>query len=499
MKRGSVLLGIDLGTTVLKAAAFDAKTGEALGRASERLPVIATADGRREQKMTDVDGALKKVCTRLRRELGKRWREVSGIGLSSQAGSTIIADRETGRPHTTMILWNDSRSFQYLPRIAKKKNVRYWRSFSLQDQPAAGLGRILWFREHRPELLSRENMAVGAGEYVYHRLTAEWRQDAGNALQIGCYSVPKGDLIPGPLELVGVPLDFFAPMRRGHETNPLSVEGAKFLGLAEGIPVAGPYFDHEAGYLSAVAASKHPLQCSLGTAWVGNFVLPEGVRGGSPFQLVCPSPVGKGRLVVQPLMTGNVTWDWGLENLAGGSQKRALAKAERIFRESLLPKEGLVSLPWFARPNPLAGSAFGAGAFFGLDPGTGRDDMLRALALGMTCELARIFEQVKTSGCVDSLILGGGASKGFYFRQLIAALFEPLSVYSLEDEDLAGARGSIYAFSRKVAGGKKRKVKSPGKRVRDRVRRGYDTYLEVFDRIYGGVKEGGAFRMTNSG
>jgi sugar (pentulose or hexulose) kinase len=497
MKGESVLLGIDLGTTVLKGAAFDAKTGQALDRASERLPVLATGNGRREQKMVDIDGALKKVCSRLRRKLGKRWWDVAGIGLSSQAGSTIIVDRETGRAHTTMILWNDSRAFEYLPRISVKKNVRYWRSFSLQDQPAAGLGRILWFRDHRPELLSGENMAVGAGEYVYHRLTGEWRQDAGNALQIGCYSVPKGDLIPGPLELVGVPLDFFAPMRRGHETNPLSKEGAKFLGLSEGIPVAGPYFDHEAGYLSAVAASKRPLQCSLGTAWVGNFVLPEGVKGGSPFQLVCPSPAGEGRLVVQPLMTGNVTWDWGLENLAGGSQKRALAKTEQIFKESLMPRQGLIALPWFARPNTFSGSAFGAGAFFGMDPGTDRDEMLRALALGMTCELARIFEQVRTSGCVDSLILGGGASKGFYFRQLIAALFYPLSVYVLEDEDLAGARGSVYAFSRKVAGGKKRKVRRPGKKVRECVRTGYHAYLEVFERLYGGVKEGGRFRVTN--
>ncbi|HIE10420.1 MAG TPA: hypothetical protein EYP62_02290, partial [Kiritimatiellae bacterium] len=43
------------------------------------------------------------------------------------------------------------------------------------------------------------------------------------------------------------------------------------------------------------------------------WVEPPASRWRSPFQLVLPSPVGSGHLVVQPLLTGNVTWDWALQ------------------------------------------------------------------------------------------------------------------------------------------------------------------------------------------
>ena len=94
-----------------------------------------------------------------------------------------------------------------------------------------------------------------------------------------------------------------------------------------GIPVAGPYIDQEAGYMSAAGVSESPLQCSLGTAWVGNFVLPDDTTGGSPTQMVLPAPVGNGRLVVQALLAGNVTWDWGLQTLLDADHVRALESA----------------------------------------------------------------------------------------------------------------------------------------------------------------------------
>jgi hypothetical protein len=44
--------------------------------------------------------------------------------------------------------------------------------------------------------------------------------------------------------------------------------------------------------VAALGAADRPLQCSLGTAWVGNFELPEGVQGRSPSQMVLPAPTG---------------------------------------------------------------------------------------------------------------------------------------------------------------------------------------------------------------
>jgi len=475
----TVLVGIDLGTTALKAAAFDARTGRLLAAASERLPVRTGADGMREQSLATIDRALGRAARSLRRKLGRAWDRVAGLGLAAQGGSAAIVNRASGKPLTPMQLWSDTRPLGLLPGIARRKAPGYWRRLSGMDGPGAGLARMKWLRARHPKIFCDENLYVGAGEHAYFRLTGVWRQDAGSAIQIGCYDVKRRHLAAAPLALVGVPLPFVASLREGHAKHPLSRQGAKRLGLAEGLPVAGPYFDHEAGYLSAVGASHRPLQCSLGTAWVGNFVVRRGAPPAGGLQLVLPSPAGTGSLVTRVMRAGNASWDWALAALVDADPKKALAKAERIFRKRLLPPEGLVCLPHLTRPNRRAPEVTGDGAFLGVGAHASREDLLRALASGMAFEFARVFELLRRRGRASCVVLGGGASKGWYFRTLLAALFDPLPVVYPEEEDLTGARGALYALSRRTARARTRHVRRPSKSLCAEVARRYARYCEA--------------------
>jgi sugar (pentulose or hexulose) kinase len=186
-----IYLGIDAGSTTLKAAAFDNGTGRSLAWQSERIPLRTGADGRREQTPAELDRALARVLNGLRRTLGSRWRELRGVGLASQGGSAMIADAATGRALTPMMLWNDARARTFMPEVARKKPVGFWRRTTWRNGPGHGLAKLLWFEAHHPGLLAPGRMFVGAGEYLYFSLTAQWRQDPCHALQIGCFNVPQ--------------------------------------------------------------------------------------------------------------------------------------------------------------------------------------------------------------------------------------------------------------------------------------------------------------------
>lgn len=442
----NLFIGIDLGTTNLKAAAFAAADGAALARASRRLPLRSEADGSREQDVPALRQALGDVLHQLRAELGDRWRRVAGIGLAAQGGSGALVDSATGEARTPLYLWNDRRATGHRAGVAAARPAAFWRELSQREGPGMGLARLAWLREQRPDAFGPGVRYMGAGELAFFALAGVWRQDACNALQAGCYHVRENRLAAEPLAVVGCPPDLVAPLREGHRTQPLSPAAARWLDLPEGIPVAGPYMDHEAGYLSALGVCERPLQVSLGTAWVGNFTIPEVDTGYAPVQLVIASPAGPGHLAIQPLLTGNVSWDWGLRTLLDADLELALARLDDLFAEQLLPPPGLTCLPWFTQPNPLGGEAPGGGAFLGLGAHTPREDLVRALALGLCCEFRRVFAEVARSGLVDGIVLGGGASKGDFFRRLFAGLFAPLPVWSLRDEDLAGARGTLHAL-----------------------------------------------------
>ena len=493
--RREILLGIDFGTTVLKICAFDARTGAMLAQTARRLKVRLFPHGGREQNLGVVDRTFREVVATLKDQLGRVWRDVAGIGLAAQAGSSIFADRTTGKAKTPMILWNDGRSQSHAARLAARFQKSFWRRHTLNDVPPDGLGRLLWLQETQPELFTEENLHIGAGEYLFFRLTGVWRQDAGNALQIGSYSAVRKCLSPALFNAIGLPLSLVAPLRWQHETASLSKKGARLLELPEGVPVAGPYFDQETGYLSALGVSERPLQCSLGTAWVGNFTLPDNTTGSSPFQLVVPAPVSDGRLVVQPLLTGNDAWDWGLNTFMDPDRDTALRMAGQCFKKSLVPPKGLVALPWLTLANPYIHEAYGAGAFVGIHPQTERADQLRALVAGMAFELARVLDAVRREGAIDAVVLGGGASKGPYYRKLIASLFSPLPVLWQVDEDLSAARGAIYAFNVRAARTKTRRIAPVPDSEHTAIQCAHDDYLAVFERFYASIHAGKPFRF----
>jgi len=488
-----VVVGIDLGTTVLKVGAFGAEDGRLVGQADCRLPVRHLPGGGRELSAAAIDKAFRRVIGEVKQQASSRWRRVCGVGIAAQGGSSLIVDRTSGKPHMDMVLWNDARAHLWVTRLRGQVDKRFWRRFFLFDMPPTGLGRLAWLKERRPELFRDEYVHIGAGEYLFHRLTGVWRQDAGNAIQVGSYNARTRKLDAAAFDLVDLPLSFVAPLRKAHETSPLSREAAGALGVTEGIPVAGPYIDQEACYMSALGAAARPLQCSLGTAWVGNFELPEGVRGRSPSQLVLPAPTGAGTLIVQPLYTGNTAWDWALAAFLDRDLGKALKQAAAVFARRILPPDGLVGIPWCTQQNPFSPEAYGAGLFLGVSTHTTGADLLRATAAGLVFELRRVFADLKKLGVIDGVLLGGGASKGVYFRQLVARVFEPVSVLWQEDYEVAAARGAVLALSPIAARGKVRPVPARGLRTED-VNRAYGLYVAAFDRVLGHVADAGPFR-----
>lgn len=480
---GNVLLGIDLGTTGLKTACIDARSGRLLAWAGCRLPVREASDGTREQDPALILQGLSGLARKLQREMGARWKDVAGIGIAAQGGSAILMHPGTGAAHTPIQLWNDSRPLSLLADIAASHEPAWWYDYSRLSAPAAGLARIRWLQQKHPRRFRGPVLYGGAGEFFYFHLTGCWRQDAGNAVQIGCYDVNRKKLIEEPLRLVDFALDRVAPLRQGHETHPLSAEGAALLGLGAGIPVAGPYMDHEAGYLSCANAAQRPLQCSMGTAWVGNFVASKPPASSAGLDLLLPSPVDRRFQVLRVMRAGVVTWDWGLTTLIAPDLHAALKQADAIFKESLLPPDGLAAFPWFTMPNAVDPAFSGHGGFSGLGAHTTRADLLRALAAGMAFEFHGLFQPLLKSKIIDAAVLGGGAAKGWMFQQLLAGLFAPLPVWVAEQGDTAGARGCVYAFSERAAQAPIRRVAAPRGKALERILRQQEHYQKAKQRF----------------
>jgi sugar (pentulose or hexulose) kinase len=489
-------LGVDIGSTSLKAAVFDDASGRLLAQGEQRLALTTDDTGRREQDPAALLRALDGVVAQLRGAVRGRWRRVRGIGVAAQGGSTLLVDRRTGRPATPLILWNDARALRHFHALAAELPASWWRAFSQRDEPAMGLARLRWLREQSPRLFDSRPLCVGVGEHVFFALTGEWRQDACHALQSGCYDARHDRLTTRALARVGLPEDLFPPLRERHTTRPLTRAAAARLHLPPGLPVAGPYNDHEAAFASLAQGRGHPLAVSLGTAWVGNFVLPASFHGRSPFQLLIPAPNGTGHQVIQPLMTGNVTLDWARAAFRQPSPAAARARTGSALASPLLPPPGLTALPWLNRPNPLCPPALGAGGFFGITPATTPTDQYRALVAAMCFELQRVLGPVVARGAADVVILSGGSAHDPQLAALIGALFAPVPVHRAVDPSLMGARGSLVAFAPGITASALAPLPPATGLDRSALHAARALYLEVFSRLCGQVPAGRPYALS---
>jgi xylulokinase len=152
-----LVVGVDLGTTALKAGLFDLE-GNLLGVAEAGYPISRPRPDEAEQSPADWLGALADVLT----ALGADGARAAAIGICSQVNTHVFVD-ETGEPLRPAILWQDQRC----AAVAAELSDTLAQSFL----PA----RAEWLRREEPELWERTRYVLSPKDFVTMQLCGQGR------------------------------------------------------------------------------------------------------------------------------------------------------------------------------------------------------------------------------------------------------------------------------------------------------------------------------------
>ncbi len=262
------LIGLDLGTSDLKAALIDGK-GRMLADCS--APSRLTVDGDRVE--FDAEMHYADVCGLIRQLANQAPEPVAALSMAAAAGNTLLAD-ETGKPLTTVTSWLDNRGrpAERLPLLRGLDKKALWRLTGwpcLDFFPLAHLGR---FAAEEPERYRRAAMVMQSHEYLNFRWTGRRVLDHSSATpqrlvdQVRrCYSpelLAHFNLSEKQLPRLVEP---------GTVIGPLTAAAQRDTGLGpEALVIAGS-FDHPGAALGAGVNDGGELLLSCGTSWVGFF------------------------------------------------------------------------------------------------------------------------------------------------------------------------------------------------------------------------------------
>jgi glycerol kinase len=207
----SLLLGIDEGTSAVKAALYD-----------DELRVVAEA--RREKPLTqprpgwveqDPEAALAAVVDAVADVLGHADSEVIACGLDHQGESVLAWDAGSGAPLTPIVTWQDKRSQEVLDRLAAEgRDEEVVRLSGMPLDPYFSAGKVAWLLEHDQSVrdaLAASSLRIGTVDsFLCDRLGAGFATDPSTAsrTQLGA---PDWD--PALLEIFGVPHEVLPEVR----------------------------------------------------------------------------------------------------------------------------------------------------------------------------------------------------------------------------------------------------------------------------------------------
>lgn len=186
----TALLGIDVGTSACKVAAFDLE-GRVLAQAAESYPVLYPQPGWAEQDPQQWWEAVCKALRRLWESGAVAPGEVAGVGIDGQSWSAIPLDKE-GRALCNTPIWMDTRAGSLCQELEAR--VGGEKIFACSGNPLSAsytLPKVLWYKEHLPQVYEKAEKVLQSNGYLAFRLTGAVTQDKSQGYGWACYNVAR--------------------------------------------------------------------------------------------------------------------------------------------------------------------------------------------------------------------------------------------------------------------------------------------------------------------
>lgn len=417
------LIGIDAGTTCIKAVLFDFE-GHELFVSSVDNEVIKLNRSRNEQDMEHLWNNLKKCLKDLTLKSNLNPDEVAAIGLSAQGEGLWMLD-EKGNPVCNAILWNDGRATDLISKL-KNENLDLYNKIKLQNatfiKPGSTLTLIKWFKENEPELYAKVATIFTCKDYVRYKMTGQLNWELTDA-SCSCLDMNKKEYSKDIFELMGVSdvVDKLAPLMGATDKGGyLKKEVADEVGLIENIPISGGMIDIVSTAVGAGAVKENSVCTILGTTGMNFITLSEyeadlAVNGWEVH-------MEEGKLIKgQGMMSAMPNQNWVLQELFG-EENLTSEVFDRIGKEvsSMRPGEGgLLYLPHID-PSGERAPIFNPDAcaqIMGIKTTTTRYEILHAVMEGVCLGIRDCLSFVNGK---QPIYLTGGGAKSDVWRQMVA-------------------------------------------------------------------------------
>ncbi|MGO2603303.1 MAG: xylulokinase [Alkalibacterium gilvum] len=435
------VIGVDLGTSSLKTLLVD-QQGNVVKSASENYPIITLKTGYSEQDPKEwtkaLDTCLKEL---LQRKSGANYK-IKGISFSGQMHSLVLLD-DRGELLRNAILWNDVRTSEQccdINRVLGDELLEITKNKALEGFT---LPKLLWVKEHEPNIWKEVNKFVLPKDYLGFYLTGNIQMDYSDAAGTLLLDVENNYWSEKISRMFDIPKEIM-PTLVGSTTKigNLKKELAIKYGLESSIPIFAGGADNACAAIGAGISDPKIGMVSIGTSGVflannnnsnskGNLHYFNHVIDSSHYSMGVTLAAGR-------------SLSWIKDNFFSNLNYLDLFKNMSATTEGA---NGLLFAPYIMGERTPHTDSLIRGSFIGIDSRHQKKHFLRAVVEGITFsikESQEIMEEITNQQFTEIISIGGG-SKSIEWLQIQANIFNTKILTLKVDEGPAMGAAMIAA------------------------------------------------------
>ncbi len=431
----SFYLGLDLGTSELKALLL-ADDHRIVAVAHAPLTVSRPQPLWSEQSPAQWWDALEAALGELQRKHGAALAAVRGIGLSGQMHGAVAVDAQ-GQVLRPAILWNDGRSAAQCEALAARVPRLAGIAGNLA-MPGFTAPKLLWMREHEPELFARIACVLLPKDWLRYMLSGELASDMSDASGTLWLDVAARDWSDELLAACSLSRAQMPRLVEGSAiAGRLKPDLAGRFGMVANVPIAGGAGDNAASAVGMGLVNAGEGFVSLGTSGV-IFVCGERFepRPGLAVHAFCHALPGRWHQM-SVMLSASSAVSWAARSFGLGNEAALLAAAATLDAGAC--GRAPLFLPYLSGERSPHNDAAAQGVLFGLTHAHGPADIAYAVVEGVSYGLRDGLDTLARP--VGELVLVGGGARSVWWAQLLADILEtPLAL--CEGGEAGGALGA---------------------------------------------------------
>ncbi|MDQ3652031.1 MAG: xylulokinase [Acidobacteriota bacterium] len=437
-----LFLGIDVGTGGTRAVVVDESGRVVAAAIDEHAPFASPQTGWAEQDARDwwraTAGAVRAVLA----HDGVGAEEIACVGLTGQMHGSVLLDKK-GEVLRPSLIWCDQRTEAQCRALTEKIGAA--RLIELVSNPALTgftLPKMLWVREHEPQVWARVAKVLLPKDYVRFRLTGDYASDVADASGTLLFDVSGRRWSAEMLDESEIDQTLLPPVYESPEiTGSISPEGAAATGLCNGTPVVAGAGDQAAGAVGMGIVRVGAVSATIGTSGV---VFAATDRPSlDPLGRVhtfCHAVPGRWH-VMGVTQAAGLSLRWFRDQFGAGADD-GRDPYERLSEEAAtVPPgaDGVMWAPYLMGERTPHLDPHARAALTGLAANHKRAHFIRAILEGVAFSLRDTLTIFSEMGVpVESIRLGGGGARSAVWRQIQA------DVYGQAIEIVEAEEGAAY-------------------------------------------------------